>query len=131
MRKSIWRFVLILLVTFPSLSFAKGIPLFLQTGDELFEIEGSPTFEEGYSVGYACQRFGLLGADVWTWDCEIMAVNLVEFSVGELDPEFKSEMEETYSLSDRVRSPWNQYGIAILVLVLVVGIAIKVVRSRG
>lgn len=128
MKKCVWGFLLIVLSAVPSLSFAKGAPLFFQTGDELFEIEGAPTFEDGYSLGYACQRFGLFGADVWTWDCEMMAINMEQFSAGDLDPEFKAEMEAKYSLSDRVRNPWNHYGVIGLAVLFVGGVAVK---SRG
>lgn len=95
----------------PSIAMAKGVPLFFQTGDELFEIEGSPGLGDGYSIGYACKRFGIFGADVWTWDCDLMAVNLEEFSVGELDTELKNEYSAKYSLTDRKRDPWNHYGV--------------------
>lgn len=109
----------------PGISAAKGAPLFFQTGDELFEIEGAPTFEDGYSVGYACKRFALFGADIWTWDCELMAINIDEFAAGDLDPQFKAEMESMYSLSDRSRDPWNQYGAFGLALLLIGGTAVK------
>lgn len=125
MNKKILGFLLVLMAAIPSVSFAKGAPLFFQTGDELFEIEGAPQFEDGYSVGYACQRFGLFGADLWTWDCELMAVNIEEFSAGELSGEFKQELSAKYSLSDRVRDPWNHYGGFLLGFALVGAIVLK------
>ncbi len=125
MRKTVLSLVVLSALMLPSLSFAKGIPLFFQTGDELFEIEGSPSFDDGYSVGYACKRFGLLGADVWTWDCDLMAINTEEFSAGDLDPKLKAEMEAKYSLSDRERNIWNHYGIAAIGLFLVGGVVVK------
>lgn len=125
MKKWMLGFALIVSVSLPGLSHAKGVPLFFQTGDELFEIEGAPVFEDGYSVGYACQRLGLFGADIWTWDCDIMAISIEEFSVGELDPEFKHEMEAEFSLSDRRRGAWNHYGGFALAGLLVGGIALR------
>jgi hypothetical protein len=125
MKKFTWIVLVVVISLFPGLSFAKGVPLFLQTGDELFEIEGSPTFEEGYSVGFACKRFGIFGADFWTWDCELMAINIEEFAAGDLEPAFKAEMEAKYSLDDRERSVWNHYGAIFLSLVLIGGIAVK------
>ena len=125
MKKILWSLVILLFALAPSLAFAKGVPLFFQTGDELFEIEGAPAFDGGYSVGYACQRFGLFGADIWTWDCDIMAINIEEFSAGDLDAEFKTEMEAKYSESDRVRDPWNHYGGLMMAALLVGGIAVK------
>jgi hypothetical protein len=125
MKRFIWRFLLLVVIATPSLSYAKGVPMFFQTGDELFEIDGAPKFDNGYSVGYACQRFGLFGADIWTWDCDLMAININEFSAGELDSEDKAKMEAQYTLSDRVRNPWNHYGAVALALLLVGGIAVK------
>ena len=125
MKKYIALLCLISLFAIPGLSFAKGVPLFFQTGDELFEIDGAPTFDEGYKVGYACKRFGLFGADVWTWGCEIMAINIEKFSAGDLDSHLKAQMEAKYLLSDRKRNIWNHYGIAVLGLVLVGGMATK------
>ena len=128
MKKIILGLFVVLLSAMPSVSFAKGVPLFFQTGDELFEVEGAPTLDEGYSVGYACKRFGLFGADVWTWNCELMAVNLDKFSAGELDDPVKTEMSAKYSLSDRKRNPWNHYGVAGLA-VLLIGAAVVKARS--
>lgn len=128
MNKMIWGIMFSVMCTLPNVTFAKGAPLFFQTGDELFEIEGAPEFEDGYSVGYACQRFGLFGADIWTWDCDLMAINIEEFSAGELDPEFKAEMESKFSLSDRVRGPWNHYGAFGMAFLLIGG---AVVKSRS
>ncbi len=107
--------VLVMLSLAPSVSFARGIPLFFQTGDELFEIQNAPKFEDGFSVGYACQRFGVFGADIWTWDCDLMAINLEQFSAGPLEEPLKAELAKKYTLSDRVRNAWNHYG-AIMVL---------------
>ncbi|WP_071870366.1 hypothetical protein [Atopomonas hussainii] len=109
----------------PNLSYAKGVPLFFQTGDEIFEIEGAPQLEDGFSVGYACKHLGLFYADLWTWDCAIMAVNKEAFSVGELDQEFKSQIETKYNLSDRKRSPWNHYGAFAIAFVVAGGLVIK------
>lgn len=126
MKRIYWGLLLLVLSVMPTLSHAKGAPLFFQTGDELFEIDGAPQFEGGYSVGYACKRFGLFGADLWTWNCEMMAVNLEEFAAGELSQEMLAEMSQKYSLSDRVRDPWNHYGALLMGLGLVGGIAVKV-----
>jgi hypothetical protein len=114
MKSGIFGAILISLALIPSVSYAKGIPLFLQTGDELFEIDGAPQYEGGYSVGYACKRLGLFGADIWTWDCKLMAINLEKFSAGDLDDKEMAEYSAKYSESDRKRGPWNHYGIFIL-----------------
>jgi len=131
MKKIILGLFVVLLAAAPSLSFARGVPLFFQTGDELFEIEGAPTLDEGYSIGYACKRFGLFGADAWTWDCNLMAVNLEKFSAGNLGDQVKTEMSAKYSLSDRKRNPWNHYGIAGLVVLLIGAAVVKKQKTEN
>jgi hypothetical protein len=107
--KSITKGLILALALTPSLSFAKGA-IIIEHGDELFEVEGAPVLEDGFSVGYACQHVGVLGADFWTWDCQMMGVSIDEFTVADLDPEFQAEMEAKFTINDRIRSPWNQYG---------------------
>ena len=130
MMKTVWLGLLCgaMLVWCPSLAYAKRIPLFFNTGDELFEIQRAPRFEDGYSLGYACKRFGLFWADVWTWDCELMAVNLKEFSVVEVPPELSAEYAKKYSLKDRKRNVWNHYGVAVMVAALL-GMAVVKMRQ--
>lgn len=128
MNKSILSTIVLVLALIPSVSFAKGAPLFFQTGDELFEIDGAPQYGGGYSLGYACKRFGLFGADIWTWDCKMMAVNLAKFSVGDLSPEEQSEYAAKYSLGDRKRNIWNHYGALLLIVVLV---AVAAAKMKG
>ena len=109
----------ILLVSSGAAHAAKGarIPLFFQTGDALYEIDGAPEFDDGSSVGYLCQRFALFFADIWTWDCKIMYVFMEEFGVEEIPQEELCEYQGSYTSSDRKRSFWNQYGfITLLVL---------------
>jgi len=127
MKRIFWGLIFLLLTALPVLSHAKGAPLFFQTGDELFEVANAPKFDGGYSVGYACQRFGLFGADIWTWDCKIMAVNLEEFAVSALPQEMQAEYSQKYTLSDRIRNPWNHYGAGLLGVGLV---GIGFVRTR-
>lgn len=130
MKHIFWGMAFLLLSAIPTISHAKGAPLFFQTGDELFEVAGAPKFDEGYSVGYACQRFGLFGADIWTWDCKLMAVNLEEFSVGELPEEMVAEYSQQFTLSDRIRNPWNHYG-ALLMALLLAGITFAKLRRQA
>lgn len=130
MKHLFWGMTLLLLGAMPTLSHAKGAPLLLQTGDELFEVANAPKLEQGYSVGYACKRLGLFGADLWTWDCQLMAVNLDEFAVADLTDELHAELAQKYSLDDRVRDPWNHYGVAILILLLA-GVAALKLRNRA
>jgi hypothetical protein len=129
MKRGFFTVLLLAVLLLPSVSFAKGVPLFFQTGDELFEIAEAPAFEDGYSLGYACERFAVFGADIWTWNCQLMAVNVDEFSVGDLGDEMKAEFSKIYSLSDRKRNVWNHYGIFLLGAVFIGGIVLKTRES--
>ena len=110
--------LLFICCVFSPATMAKGIPLFFNTGDELFEVEDAPAFDEGYKVGYACERFGVFGADIWTWNCKLMAINMDKFSAGELPEEMLQELNQKYSESDRIRDPWNHYGAAVIVALI-------------
>lgn len=112
--------LLFICCAFSPITMAKGIPLFFNTGDELFEIEDAPAFDDGYKVGYACERLGVFGADIWTWNCKLMAINMGKFSAGDLPEDMTQELNQKYSESDRIRNPWNHYG-AVLIVVIVAG----------
>lgn len=117
--KKIKLFIIVLFcAAFSPFTMAKGIPLIFNTGDELFQIEDAPKFDDGYEVGYACQHLGIMYADIWTWDCKLMAIDIQKFSAGELDSKFLQQMNEKYSESDRVRNPWNHYGALLMSLVI-------------
>lgn len=116
MKRFLLSIALLACSSLPIAAQAKGIPLVLNTGDELFAIKGAPAFDDGYAVGYACKRLGVFGADIWTWDCNIMAINEAEFSVGDLEPAAAAEMARKYPLSARERSLWNHYGFAAILL---------------
>lgn len=117
-----------LLSFLPTLSQARGIPLFFNTGDEIFEVKNAPDLGDGFKLGYACKHFGLFGADLWSWDCELLAVNKADFSAADLGSELKTKYEGTYPLSSRERSFWNHYGI-IAMLLLVGGYIVFTARS--
>jgi ABC-type multidrug transport system permease subunit len=113
-------FLLFICCAFSPVTMAKGIPLFFNTGDELFEVEDAPAFDDGYKVGYACERLGVFGADIWTWNCKLMAINVGKFSAGDLPEDMIKEFNQKYSESDRIRNPWNHYG-AVLIIIIVAG----------
>lgn len=119
MKGIILKACLFVCLALPTLSHAKGIPMFYSTGDEAFAIENAPDYGEGFSLGYLCQHFALFGADIWTWDCEMMAVNMDTFTVADIPESEKSQLAAQFSLSDRQRSFWNQYGVIVLLLGLV------------
>lgn len=118
MKSKLMMLCLICASFFPAISYAKGIPLFFNTGDEIFEVKNAPDLGQGFKVGYACKHFGLFGADVWSWDCQLMAVNKADFSAADLEPEQQQQYQAEYPLSSRDRGIWNHYGILILLLVI-------------
>lgn len=103
---------------FPKLSYARGIPLFFNTGDELFEVNNAPDLGEGYKLGYACKHFGLFGADLWSWDCELLRVDKANFTAAKLDTETVAKYESLYPLSTQDRNFWNHYGVIFMLLIL-------------
>ena len=70
----------------------------------------------------------VFGADLWTWNCELTAVNLEEFSVWSLD--LVAEYSQQFSLDDRKRNPWNHYG-AFILLVGAVGLGISNKKKKA
>ena len=105
---------------FPSFSYAKGIPLFLlfNTGDEVFEVNNAPDMGDGFKLGYACKHFGLFGADIWSWDCEMMGVKKANLYVTELETDVKEKYQTLYPLSSRERDFLNHYGIVLMIMAM-------------
>ncbi|MFB2539765.1 MULTISPECIES: hypothetical protein [unclassified Acinetobacter] len=118
MKKILMALTLALAFTLPNVAMAKGILIF-NTGDEIFEIKNAPTFDDGFKLGYACKHFGLLWADVWTWDCQMMAVNPDRNEVADLPADMKQQFQSQFSESDRDRGFWNRFGIFILALIFI------------
>jgi hypothetical protein len=110
---------LVLALMFSQPSYAKGL-LLMNTGDELFElaafpeqmISGYPGLK-GVSAGYKCDRFGLFWADVWTWNCTLVAIN-GDDSYSDLPQAITSELasDPSYGFKHAKRGFWNHYGIA-------------------
>ena len=104
---------------------AKGL-LIITTGNEIFDVADLP--EElkgpevaGWRLGWMCSRFGLLWADVWTWDCKLVAYQ--DDSYSELPPELQAQLEEAHPKSEAKRGLWNRFGIfGMLGVVAVLGI---------
>ncbi|WP_157956589.1 hypothetical protein [Dyella sp. C11] len=95
------------------------VPLVFNTGEELFEVAPLPAdladeFPSDFSLGYRCNRFGVLWADVWTWNCTLSAVAVDQDSYGDLPDDTRKTLEEKYSMSDAKRGFWNHYGAATL-----------------
>lgn len=120
-------------------AYAKGVPI-INTGDEVFEIGAFPKELntlypelESLKAGYKCNHFGLFWADVWTWDCQLVAITSVDDnSYYELPAEINTALQNdpNYKMNKAKRSFWNNYGIFILIL-LIVGYILFTKRNQS
>gem|GEM_PF-925389 len=106
-----------LAVLFCQPTYAKGFLLF-NTGDELFEVAEFPSEMvneyrdlKSLKAGYKCDRFALFWADVWTWNCSMVAITPRE-SYMELPDGIVSTLkaDSHYAFKHAKRSFWNHYG---------------------
>ena len=93
------------------------IPIPVQTGNEIFEVGPLPeslkeTNQEmaEWKLGYMCDRFGIIGADVWTWNCRLVAYD-GKMTYSDLSDEIRPQLEAEYPMSKAKRGWWNHYGI--------------------
>jgi hypothetical protein len=125
---TIFAFALMILMAGPAHA-RRGIPLllFFNTGDEMFEagkftsdmLREFPDLAD-YQPTYMCKRFGLFGADVWTWDCHMVAGQVAAESYADLPAGYAQRLEAEFPMSQAKRGFWNHYGI-ISVLTLLIG----------
>ena len=122
-RSSIMKTILltfILLVSSGAAHAAKGarIPLFFQTGDELYEIEGAPEFEDGSFGRIPVPAFCIVFRrylDVGLQD--YVTSSWKSLGLNKFPKRNYVSIKEATRASDRKRSLWNQYGfITFLVL---------------
>jgi hypothetical protein len=128
----------LLAVLFFSLLFAmpaharKGFALF-NTGDELFAVADFPADivkdnpkAKDMQAGYKCSHFGLFYADVWTWDCKLVAMK-GDDSYSDLPADLASKLssDPQYAFSKAQRGFWNHYAfwtaLGTLALLIVIG----------
>ncbi len=128
MRRTYGLLLLLLLSMSPTIAHAKFVPF--NTGDALYRIDGAPDYGAGFSLGYACQHVAVLGADLWSWDCNLMAVNTDDFSVAELGSEEVAAYQEAYTPADRSRDPWNHYG-GLLIVAAILGYGVYKKRRQA
>ena len=112
-------FILLILAASPAHA-RRGFPLllFFNTGNEMFEAGNFSTdmtrkFPDltAYKPTYLCSRFGLFGADVWTWDCHMVAGQLAADSYADLPEGIAQRLQAEYPMSQAKRGFWNHYGI--------------------
>ena len=105
------------------------IPAIFNTGDELFEIGDFPKESiqafgdlKDLKAAYKCKHFGLFWADVWTWDCSLVATSSAEANTYyDLPADLTAALQNNkdYQTSAMKRSFWNHYGIFIMILLIV------------
>jgi len=86
----------------------------VQTGQEIFTVKFSPDFGKGEELGYVCQYLGILGADVYKWNCKLMVVSVKESTVQELYYHEKLRYEREYPQTSITRTFWQQFGFWIM-----------------
>jgi hypothetical protein len=104
----------------------------INTGEEIYEVADfdEQNFVEIYGevppgdwkLGYMCSHFGIFWADVWTWDCELVAFEGETYA--DLPPDMRLELKQIHPWSNAQRGAWNKYGFWTLGGLLVVGVVI-------
>ena len=105
------------------------IPFLINTGEVIHrvadlpaELASDPNLE-GWQLGYKCSHFGILFADIWSWDEELVAFK--DDTYADLPEDLKAELEEQYSFGDAERNPWQRYGIVMLLALVGGGTLMK------
>ncbi len=98
----------------------RGLPLvIINTGTNVAKVADLPaelaTDPElaGWALGYKYERFGILWADVWTWDREMVIFK--EDTYSEIPDEMRTTFEAEYSFSDTDRNLWNRFGFLMMI----------------
>lgn len=107
---------------------AKGLLVF-NTGDEMFKVGPLPQeISSQYAdakdliVGYKCSHFGILWADVKTWDCTLVGMKDSESDTFyELPAEITASLSKNpeYQENKMQRNFWNHYGIFIMIAAII------------
>lgn len=105
----------------PAPAQARGLIIY-NTGEELFEVADFPQETvsqypglKDYKVSYACQRFGLFWADVWTWDCKLTAGNISTNTIADIPQELIPKLEKDYPFDKAQRNFWSKYGVITMI----------------
>lgn len=123
MKAAIWVYVVVVLllaglVAGDALSYRKRLPLEVRMhvlGHRFYEVPAATSAEgSGVRLGYRCARAGLLGSDLALWDCRFAE----ERGWGGLliRGEKAERLSARYPTSQMMRSSWNRYGAAGLLL---------------
>lgn len=108
----------------------RGLPLVvINTGDAIYEIGDLPAELAkdpelaGWKLGYKCQHFGVLWADIACWDKQLVAFKDDTYS--DLPPDVRQQLEAAHPWSATRRNPWNKFGIFAMVGVAGLAFAVK------
>jgi hypothetical protein len=98
----------------------RGLPLvIINTGTNIAKVADLPPELAadpelaGWALGYKYERFGILWADVWTWEKELVIFKDDTYS--ELPEGVRTAFEAQHSFSDSDRNLWNRFGILLMV----------------
>jgi hypothetical protein len=98
----------------------RGLPLvIINTGTNIAKVADLPAELAadpelaGWALGYKYERFGILWADVWTWEKELVLFKDDTYS--DLPDEIRTAFETQYSFSDSDRNLWNRFGVLIMI----------------
>ncbi len=88
---------------------------FVNTGSEFFDVAPLPPelgdeLDGRWKLAYKCERLGVFWADVWTWDCGMVAFD-GDNTYADLPPDMIPELEAQHPFSQAQRSLWNRFGI--------------------
>lgn len=117
---------------------AKGF-FVINTGDELFEVADFPKeivaeYEDlnRYKVGYKCSHFGVLWADVRTWDCQMVGINPNEKDTYyDLPKDILAALanKPEYQENKMQRSFWNKFGFYLIIALILVSLVVGRMRK--
>jgi hypothetical protein len=111
---------------------AAAIPIFYQTGEDIFEAGPLPPPLDkdsklaGGKAGYKCQVFGLFWAYMYWWDCHGVAFQGESYNS---EPAVSAAVEKKYTQSSTQMSTWGAYGRFVIALALI-GVVISRVLPK-
>ncbi len=119
-------FLILMLAMAPAAYAKKGLLIF-NTGDELFQIGPFPESvlkeypdikNKGLIVASFCDHFGILWADVWTWNCHLVGSEASLDSYYDLPADVQAAVDAQYKVSDAKRGFWNHYAFWLALVLL-------------
>jgi hypothetical protein len=117
--------VFVLLALAPAAHARVRIPIPVHTGQEMFEVGPLPAELQAWrpelkdwKVAWMCDRIGILFADVWTWNCRIVAYD-GKSTYDDVPQDWRESLEAEHPMS-KARGLWNRYGVLLIAVALAV-----------